>query len=250
MSKADKKNAKADSPKNSLSPVMLGGAAMYQVHYNGGRPFTVLVDEQNSSSGTCVLVYNTREFENESGYTVNHGYEHYQHFPPKPEELLIKWEHVVKVWVARCPSLYANESEALGNALLLQIPTDKASSRKHTYVHIGGNIYKFTTKKPISEFESPIDNNDVPYPAALSDEEVFFLGEMLRLPRAEITNQDIKITNKKLKQFSPEVLKWIFIYENLYGTPKQQRKWKKQGFSFNPEAKRLQGYKELVAPRY
>lgn len=250
MSKDNKKKSKVDSAKNILSPMMLGTAAIYQVHYNGGRPFTVLVDEQNSNSGTCVLVYSTREFEDESGYTTNQGYEHYQHFPPKPEELLIKWENVVKVWVARCPSLYANESEALGNTLLLQISTDKVSSRKYTYVHIGGNIYKFTTKKPITEFDSPIDNNDVPYPAALSDEEVFFLGEMLRLPRAEINNQDIKITNENLKEFSSEALQWIFIYENLYGTLTQRRKWRKQGFSFHPEAKPLQGYKELVAPPY
>lgn len=252
MSKNDKKNSKADSPTNSVVPVMLGGVAIYQTQHNGSRPFTVLVDEQNSNSGTCVLVYSTREFEDESGDPVD--YEHYQQFPPKPEELLIKWENVVKVWVARCPSLCADESEALGNTLLLQIPTDKLSSQKYTYVYIGSSIYEFTTKQPITEFESPIGNNYVPYPAALSDKEVFFLVEMLRLPRAEINNQYIKLTknfspeaSKKLKNFSPEVLKWVLIYDSLYGTSKQQRKWKKQGFSDHPKAKPLKGYKELVA---
>lgn len=245
MSKNDKKNSKADSPTNSVVPVMLGGAAIYETQHNGSRPFTVLVDEQNSNSGTCVLVYSTREFEDESGDPVD--YEHYQQFPPKPEELLIKWENVVKVWVARCPSLCADESEALGNTLLLQIPTDKLSSQKYTYVYIGSSIYEFTTKKPITEFESPIGNNYVPYPAALSDKEVFFLVEMLRLPRKEIKNPVISPKDKKFKNFSSEELQWIFIYDNLYGTSKQERKWKKQGFSVHPKAKPLKGYKELVA---
>ncbi|MFY9223823.1 MAG: hypothetical protein WAQ98_14210 [Blastocatellia bacterium] len=247
MSKNDKKNSKADSPKNSVVPVMLGGAAIYQTQHNGSRPFTVLVDEQNSSSGTCVLVYSTRNEDDEDELSDPVDYEHYQQFPPKPEELLIKWENVVKVWVARCPSLYADESEALGNTLLLQIPTDKLSSRKYTYVYIGSSIYEFATKKPITEFESPIDNNYVPYPAALSDKEVFFLLDMLRLPRKEIKNPVISPEDKEFKNFSSEELQWIFIYENLYGTPKQQRKWKKQGFSDHPKAKPLKGYKELVA---
>jgi hypothetical protein len=235
------KNSKADSPKNSVVPVMLGGAAIYQTQHNWSKPFTVLVDEQNSSSGTCVLVYSTREFEDESGEPVD--YEHYQQFPPKPEELLIKWENVVKVWVARLPFLCDNEAEALGNALLLQIPTDKLSSQKYTYVYIGNSIYEFTTKKPITEFESPIGNNNVPYPAALSAKEAFFLLERLRLPRKEIKNPVISPEDKEFKNFSPEELQWIFIYENLYCT----RKWKKQGFSFHPKAKPLEGYKELVA---
>ncbi len=239
------------SNKNShLSQTVLDRVSMYQVHDNGGRPFTVLVDDQNASNQICVSVYSTREFEDESGYTVNHNYEHYKQFPPLPDELLIQWENVVKVWVARCPSLYANESESLGNALLLQLPTDTPSNQHNTYVHIGANIYKFTTENPITAFESPIDNNDVSYPAALSDQEAFFLGDMMRLPRTAIKSRVLTSDDGELKQFSSEVLQWILIYENLYGTEEEQRKWRKLGLSFHPKAKPLQGYKELVVRRY
>lgn len=230
---------------SNLFPIMLGSAAIYQVHDNGGRPFTVLVDE-NPTNGTCVLAYSTREFENESGDIVNCNSEHYQQFPPQPEELLIKWENVVKVWVASCPSLYADESESLGNALLLQLPTDASSTQQNTYVYIGTNICKFTTETPIIAFDSTIGNNDVSYSAALSADEAFFLGDMLRLPRAEIKDPVLGPDDEALKQFSSEVLQWICIYDNLYGTPEEQLKWRAQGFFDHPEAKPLQGYEEVV----
>lgn len=219
---------------------------MYQVHDNGGRPFTVLIHEQNSNDGKHILVYKTRELESQSGDIIICDEEHYKQVPPQPEELLIQWENVVRVWIARCPSLYANESESLGNAILLQLPSD----RTNTYVYIGVNVCKFTTEKPIIAFESPLGNNDVPYSAALSDQEAFFLGEMWRLPRIAIQDPILGPEDGALQQFSPEVLQWIFIYDNLYGSPEEQKQWRNQGFSYHPQAQPLQDYEELVPSPY
>jgi len=46
---------------------------------------------------------------------------------------------------------------------------------KHTYIYIGGEIYKFITTNPITDYLSPVGNNDVPYPYAVDTNNNYYL---------------------------------------------------------------------------
>ena len=57
-----------------------------------------------------------------------------------------------------------------GNTILLEISNKK-------YCFIGHSIYEFSTKDKITKYESPVGNNDVPYPLAYGEENLYFLME-------------------------------------------------------------------------
>lgn len=246
-------------------------AALYQTHHNGGRPFTVLVDEPGpNAAGARVRIYKTRLRKSQQWEGMEYcPVEVYNETPPQSDELLVTWEQLSHVWVARCPSLYANEAESLGNSLLLHLsplapppiwskPSASANSgansqettpakdgetapvepvRTYQYVLISGLVCQFSTNDPILEFDSPIDNNDVPYPAALSSSEVFFLCDMLRMPRSAVKAPVLGPDDTDLKQLSPKDLQWVFMHDTLYSHPWQKRKL---------VAQELDGYQELI----
>lgn len=223
-------------------PVIIDGSALYQVHDNGGRPFTVLVDEQVRGR---VRVFNTRTRKDASGFPEYCGPDVYLRKPPRADELVLAWENLARIWVAQCPSLYAGESESIGNSLLLALPD---SGNGHEYIHIGYNVFRFRTREPVIDFESPIDNNDVPYPAALSENEGFFLAEQMRMPRALLRQVNPASLDEKMHHLPAAALRWIFFYESLYGSEDERRGWLKQGHNFHPEAQPLEDCEEL-APR-
>ena len=66
-----------------------------------------------------------------------------------------------------------------GNSILLKI-------NQLTYIYIGEEISMFNTNFPLVSYESPIGNNDVPYPYAVGDEYIYFLLEMTTVPREVI----------------------------------------------------------------
>jgi hypothetical protein len=64
----------------------------------------------------------------------------------------------------------------MGNTILLQISKNK-------YVIIDSGVHEFTTKDEIIKFFAQIGRNDVPYPIALSKEYVYFMLDMVYIPR-------------------------------------------------------------------
>lgn len=228
---------------------MIEGAALYQVHDNGGRPFTVLIDELHPS-GTRVRLYRTRKLSAVDEYGVKRDCDlaGYVASPPRASERLATWEGVSQVWVPRYANLYLSSYESLGNSLLLQIDRNldsrtllrpapaempAATTRRsgHRYVFIGGNVGQFDTSEPISAFESPVGNNDVPYPVAISESEVFFPVEALRLPRASTC----LAAERDPKASSPL---WEKVYGDLFAA---------QSASDGPRPKKLLRYREIVA---
>lgn len=233
--------AKSDKKQKDITPLMVGDAALYQVQYNGERPFTVLVDE--SHEGTRVRVYKTRKVYNEEWeIDVDVTIDVYKETPPKPKELLMTWKNLEYVWVAKCPSLYASEAEALGNSLLLQLPKNK-KSQLYSYIYINATICKFSIDEPITDFESPMGNNNVPYSAALSSKDIFFLGENYRLPRIEIKKI---VLDKNLKKLPKDAIQWVCIYDILYGTEKEKKKWNAKGLHYHPDAKPIESIEILL----
>lgn len=55
-----------------------------------------------------------------------------------------------------------------GNSILLVLKHNK-------YCYIGDTVYEFTTEEPITDYYSPIGNNDVPYPVAVTKLNVYFM---------------------------------------------------------------------------
>lgn len=94
------------------------------------------------------------------------------------EDKLIKvYKNVRRVFVGKSPlnemtKFSAGHGKRFdGNSILLELPRNK-----HSYAHIGSNIFEFETTEPITEFVSPVGNSDVPYPVALSDNYIYFLA--------------------------------------------------------------------------
>lgn len=102
---------------------------VFTTHDNGRRPFIVTIDLKR--------------------FTVNVS------FNKKVILKNIKPEHV-HVGVDETKP---NENN-LGNSVLLRLKDNR-------YMFIGDSIYEFTTHAQIFKFDSPIGNNDVPYPWAI-----------------------------------------------------------------------------------
>lgn len=85
----------------------------------------------------------------------------------------------------------------LGNSILLQKDTNQ-------YVFIGHRVVEFTTTSPILEYYSMIGRNDVPYPLAISNTDVYIM-----LPEGTIqqTRSITKIPKKEFKDF-PSTHSW------------------------------------------
>jgi hypothetical protein len=56
-----------------------------------------------------------------------------------------------------------------GNSLLVKLEDE------NTYLHIGRDLVTFRTKSPVTEYVSPVGNNDVPYPYAVDEQGNYYL---------------------------------------------------------------------------
>jgi hypothetical protein len=85
----------------------------------------------------------------------------------------------------------------IGNSILLKLNTND-------YLYIGDNIYKFKTQNDIIiDFYSPVGRNDVPYPVAIGNNNIYFLLDKKYVS----VNKFIKL-DKKMK---------IHAYSYFYG---------------------------------
>lgn len=81
-----------------------------------------------------------------------------------------------------------------GNSILLQI-------QQYKYVFIGEEIYEFKTTDQIIKYYSPVGNNDVPYPVALGQDNVYFMLDKKYIQR----------------QYFTEKIEWEEAYKYFYG---------------------------------
>ncbi len=59
------------------------------------------------------------------------------------------------------------------------------------YIYIGHEIYSFKTAEPITAYYSPISNNQVSYPYAVSEKSVYFMLDKVIVPVEQINlNED------------------------------------------------------------
>jgi len=120
----------------------------YQIHDNGGRPFLV---ETNNTTGS-VYVYKRIDGDDEIKFSVD-------------PILSFDAKHIFigKSPLNKMTKFSGGHGKRFdGNTILIQID-DKE------YVYIGEQIYKFKSYGKIVKYESPVGNNDVPYPYAIDE---------------------------------------------------------------------------------
>lgn len=65
-----------------------------------------------------------------------------------------------------------------GNTLLIEIGDEKSS-----YMYVGNEIYRFTTKSRIIDYISPVGNSSVPYPIAYDKDNIYFMLDKVYVNR-------------------------------------------------------------------
>lgn len=130
----------------------------YFIHDNGGRPFMVTVESKKVSVfGRKKTLY----FEDDEDEIKTWGEAQNPKFYDVP---VLEIPDYSNIWIPDDESLCKKnnklaENFALGNSILVE-------KQKLSYVYIGMDIKSFETLDPIVKYESPVGNNDVPYPWA------------------------------------------------------------------------------------
>ena len=116
---------------------------VYEIHNNGGRPFTVIID------GNKVNVHANKNINNTIVFN----------------SIPILSYKADEIFIGKSPKNamtinfggYGPQFD--GNSILIMV--------KNKYIYIGSTIYSFTSLAPIKKYISPVGNNDVPYPYAI-----------------------------------------------------------------------------------
>lgn len=116
---------------------------MFKIHDNGGRPFTVKIDDENVNVYLCSC--------RDSSRILTTSYE--------------------KIFIGK-DERYGEEG--IGNSILI-----KKNSK--TYIYIGSQIYSFQPNEEIIEYHSPIGPNDVPYPFCCGQKNTYLMIEDVKI---------------------------------------------------------------------
>ena len=150
---------------------MVVGKTTYKIHFNGGRPFEVVIC--NEEEQTIVQVHkecNNGGYETIPAYTFNAKHV-FVGASPKNEMTTFSGGHGRKFY---------------GNTILAHLcehqctnantPTHNANTTNHnTYAFIGKDVFTFASISPIVQYVSPVGNNDVPYPYAVDEHNNIYL---------------------------------------------------------------------------
>lgn len=124
----------------------------FLVHDNGGRPFSVQKDDE------FLYVF---------------------------KQSVSLYDNVLKV--------FEGDKEDEGSSVLIELAANgkKESEElyfkelKHKYLFIGHEVYSFECDDEITNYYSPIGNSDVPYPVALTKENVYFMLDKVYVDKTE-----------------------------------------------------------------
>jgi len=179
----------------------------YYTHWNGGRPYKVVVDEKNNE----VTIYRWKErvFVGDEDYKDKT--ETNETNEDDEEDGDEDWEDVYnvegkkykyeKLFIGKSPlnnmtkysGGYGDEFD--GNVVLLKVS-------KNEYYYISKNVKSFTSENEITKLIAQVGNNDVPYPYCIDDK-----NNILLLDDSVI----IKHTNNLAEDVEP----YRYYYDNL-----------------------------------
>ena len=107
----------------------------FLIHDNWNRPFKVLIDNKQ------VKIYK--------------------------KDKLVKTYEVEEIFIGDSEVREDTDEDLYGNTFLLEL--------EKQYVYVGPEIYEFPKKDKISRYYSKIGKNDVPYPIAVGEKNIYFL---------------------------------------------------------------------------
>lgn len=124
----------------------------YETHFNGNRPFTVIINEN------CATIY------------MNNS--------DSDSNLETKLENVGEymfsnIWYGKNDRWNKAENWENGNSILLQVAS--------TYIFIGDKMMSFSLKEgdEVIDYYSPVGNCDVPYPYIVGRYYTYFMNDMI-----------------------------------------------------------------------
>lgn len=171
------------------------------IHDNGSYPFVVEVDYVNS----IATVYCVEREDFCDNYTLD---------AIPPAAVVHKIFIFTKAFIGTGPDLrssaYADEQAPRGNTLLFEVPSGRLTCYK--YIYVSGQIYSFTVPidDQIIEYESPLGNNDVPYPVAIGRQLTYFMVE-----RRVLLTDDVKAWVAALDEYDGD--KYTYLYNSYRG---------------------------------
>lgn len=183
----------------------------YLIHDNGGRPFKVTI------KGKKAFISVICDYSGENGSDV---YEPIICRTLGPLEFsfikeFIGLDNYDKIRIGKAITRYKPtlRSKTKGNSILFQVKSDKLNLKK--YIYVGSEIYSFYTNELIDKYYSPIGNNDVPYPYAISKNNVYLMVEKKVLNREKVYLPDPyqqyyftdhEVTELKVKKLNTKTL--------------------------------------------
>ena len=186
-----KKGVHRWSKDNKVSKVKMTKGKKYLIHDNGGRPFLVNIN------GKDVSIFKLPKGVEEDKDTSKSEY----------TELVKEYKGVKKVFIGKSvkpkddTAYYAAWGKEFdGNTILIEIQDKR-------YCLVAERIVEFSTKDSIEKFESPVGNNDVPYPLAYGSQYVYVFGfdEHKYIPRDTVKGLS---TGKIQEKYAGECCPW------------------------------------------
>jgi hypothetical protein len=142
----------------------------YLIHDNRDRPFTVNIEtvinwKNKKEVSTNVRIYRNKEI---------HDHED-DFFVTTIDHMIMKFKNIHRLFIGKSVCSSFTDwcgPEVDGNTILVQPTT------KNEYIWVGNNgIMLFKPTETIEHYMSPIGNNDVPYPYAISKNNIYLLLE-------------------------------------------------------------------------
>ena len=157
----------------------LTGSKIYYIHDNHGRPFKVIVDGGNKNIKVYKDIRNLRA----------------KDIPEEPiyDKLVLQTKYKTLFNGSPLPKGEDKVAFEPGNSILIYVNGNK-------YIYIGHEIYSFETASgkdnEIIKYISPIGNNDVPYPYAISEKNTYLMIEDVILDNQYLNDSRISSDNQ------------------------------------------------------
>lgn len=162
---------------------------VYRIHHNGGTPFVYYISQGITVYRPPVKGY-IWSSEWSDDYSENLGfYSEICYYCKQPQLLFL----------GKDPSF-------LGNSVLVKEGVNR-------YVYIGSEIYRFYIKDQIVDYFSLVGPNDVPYPVAVSSDNVFYMLDKVYIAKKDLQSDDYLDGYTEFYNLSPDIKKTPFPFE-------------------------------------
>jgi hypothetical protein len=144
---------------------LIGPIKKYKTVWNGSNPFNIIIAKNMIVIMKWINLNNGNDNDNNDN------------------KLNYKYHSTIKkflnVYVGKSSSKYSvNKQSFTGNSILIE-------TSKNKFTFIGSKIFNFTLKEPLEQFQSPVQNNLVPYPFIITKNFTYLLLEKVYMENVD-----------------------------------------------------------------